>query len=153
MTDKPIGLTPNGRFVYDNTATVVSLLIQFGENHALVVVRRNNEPGKGKLGLPGGYQMWGEKWREAGAREAKEETGYTIDPSSDDTVTLISLETDEYKNNLVIALTSCDTAERAQPTTPDEIQEVLIISDAGHREDWAFPRHFDAAVAFFALSR
>ena len=47
----------------------------------LLLVRRTNEPGRGKLGLPGGFIELGETWQEAGARELGEETGIRIDAS------------------------------------------------------------------------
>lgn len=148
MTDKIIGYADGGRAVYDNTATVVCILLQYGENPALVVVRRNTEPGKGKLALAGGYQMWGQTWREAGAREVKEETGYTVIPTASG-IHLESIETDEYNNNVIIAHASCDTSERPKPTTPEEVQEVVVMTLAGDEEEWAFPLHYNAAKSFF----
>ncbi len=41
----------------------------------LVLVRRKNEPFKGKYALPGGIVEYGEKVEEAVLREAEEETG------------------------------------------------------------------------------
>lgn len=41
----------------------------------LLLVRRNIEPGLGKLALPGGYLDLGETWQEGAARELFEETG------------------------------------------------------------------------------
>ena len=38
--------------------------------------------GQGRLALPGGYQMLGQTWPEAGAREVLEETGVEIEPAS-----------------------------------------------------------------------
>jgi ADP-ribose pyrophosphatase YjhB (NUDIX family) len=50
----------------------------------LLVVRRNIEPGYGDLGLPGGFHNLNETWREACAREGKEETDLVIDPNDID---------------------------------------------------------------------
>lgn len=47
----------------------------------LLVVRRNIEPRKGLLALPGGFIDLGESWQQAGAREVFEETGLKIDPA------------------------------------------------------------------------
>lgn len=147
MTDEIMGRAPDGRAIYDNTATVVCLILQYGNNDAVVVVRRGHNPGKGKLGLPGGYQMYGETWQEAGAREAKEETGYDVDPAS---MSLISLETDEYQNNLAIALAQCDSTQRAAAVDGNEIEEIIILSDEGKPDEWAFPKHYAALQEFFA---
>jgi ADP-ribose pyrophosphatase YjhB (NUDIX family) len=46
----------------------------------LLAVRRNIEPGKGKLALPGGFIDYGESWQQAVAREIFEETGLQLNP-------------------------------------------------------------------------
>lgn len=46
----------------------------------LLVVRRNIDPGRGKLALPGGFIELEESWQEAGTRELFEETGIGIEP-------------------------------------------------------------------------
>lgn len=56
MTDAPIAYTAEGRPLFDNTPTVVAMLVPRSKSpRQLLVIRRNNEPGKGLLGLPGGY--------------------------------------------------------------------------------------------------
>src|SRR5262249_4057 len=45
----------------------------------LLCIRRDIEPGKGKLALPGGFIDLGETWQQAAARELFEETGIRID--------------------------------------------------------------------------
>lgn len=44
----------------------------------LVLIKRRNEPYKGKYALPGGFVEVGERVEEAAIREAKEETGLEI---------------------------------------------------------------------------
>ena len=44
----------------------------------VVTIRRNIEPQKGWLTLPGGYLDLGETWQEGGRRELLEETGIDI---------------------------------------------------------------------------
>lgn len=56
--------------------TVVLLPVEDG----ILVIRRNIEPGRGKLALPGGFIELPESWQEAGARELREETGIAIEP-------------------------------------------------------------------------
>lgn len=136
--DRPIAHTADGRPLYDNTPTVVAVLAFVGGNP--IVVRRNNEPGRGLLGLPGGYHMRGETWQEAGCREVFEETGWKFDPAG---MKLVSLVTDEYGNNLIIArnekclgcLGEMDTAE---------VQRIHFLTHPGDPKDWAFPRHYEA---------
>ena len=64
---------------YRNPLPVSVVLLPAGGG--LLLVRRTNEPGRGKLGLPGGFIEWGETWRAAGARELNEETGIRIEAS------------------------------------------------------------------------
>lgn len=66
---------------YDNTPTVVVVRVPI-RGGLLMVRRALPGEGQGKLALPGGYQMAGQTWREAGAREVLEETGVAVDPAS-----------------------------------------------------------------------
>ncbi|MEM5801968.1 MAG: NUDIX hydrolase [Candidatus Aenigmatarchaeota archaeon] len=48
------------------------------KNKKIVLIRRNKNPWKGKLSLPGGFVEWGETVEQAAIREAKEETGLNV---------------------------------------------------------------------------
>lgn len=147
MADQPLCIAPNGRPIYDNTATVVVLLVPRSSSpKQLLVVRRKNNPGAGLLGLPGGYHMYGESWQMAGCREVWEETGYVLVP---ETVDLLSMVTDEYRNNLVFARVSCPMMRDTTIDWTEEVEEVLWLTDPGEPSEWAFPRHYQAAVEFF----
>ncbi|WP_315928347.1 NUDIX domain-containing protein [Mesorhizobium sp. SP-1A] len=76
---------------YDNTPSTVFVLAH-NATKELLVIRRAKQPGYGLLGLPGGYQMRGETWQEAGARELLEETGCYLQPSF---LEFVSIRTDE----------------------------------------------------------
>lgn len=145
MTDEPIAYTKDGRPLFDNTPTVVSVVARHGLR--LITVRRNNDPSSGLIGLPGGYHMRGETWQQAGAREMWEETGYIIDP---DFLSLRSCETDEYGNNLIICEGVAPTTLDPKFVLSDEVQEVVLtrIGDMNPKE-WAFPRHLAAALGVF----
>ena len=62
---------------YRNPLPVAVVLLPMDDG--LLLVRRTNEPGRGELGLPGGFIEWGETWRAAVAREVGEETGIRIE--------------------------------------------------------------------------
>src|SRR5918993_2143282 len=66
--------------LYQNTPTVVVVLVPMGAG-LLMIRRALPGEGQGKLALPGGYQMLGQTWQEAGAREVLEETGVVLDAS------------------------------------------------------------------------
>lgn len=65
MGDRPIAIV-DGRRIYDNAPTTVFILACNAAGQILLI-RRATEPGYGLLGLPGGYQMRGETWQEAGS--------------------------------------------------------------------------------------
>ncbi|QWK78586.1 NUDIX domain-containing protein [Ochrobactrum sp. BTU1] len=148
--DQPIAYTKEGRPLFDNTPTVVCMLVPDRRYLKLLAVRRANMPGRGLLGLPGGYHMRDETWQEGGAREVKEETGYSVDPQ---TAALQSLVTDEYGNNLVIAYANAPEAFQLSIQDASEVQEVLWLESALTAEDWAFPRHYEAAKRYFETGR
>lgn len=145
VIETPIAYTVKGRPLYDNTPTVVAVLAVVDDK--LLVVRRNNEPGRGRLGLPGGYHMRGESWQTAGCREVFQETGYTFDPAS---MRMASFVTDEYDNNLVIAHNLGLLSETPTSYDKNEVQEVLLLDGPpGDPKDWAFPRHYQAALDLY----
>lgn len=141
MPDQPIAYTAEGHPVYNNTPTVVVVLVTIPEKK-LLAVRRANNPGYGLLGLPGGYHMRGESWQEAGAREVMEETGHNISPVS----SIGNLVTDEYGNNLQFGFARSEGVSRNP--TDGEALEILELTEAGEPEDWAFPRHYEIAKDF-----
>lgn len=144
--DYPIAHTADGRPLFDNTPTVVCLLVPDEAFRKLLVIRRANEPGKGLLGLPGGYHMRGESWQQAGAREVQEETGFKVDPQ---VIGVKSLVTDEYGNNLVIGYANPPEELDDRWEEQGEVLEILWLSDAGNPTDWAFPLHYEAAAKYF----
>jgi ADP-ribose pyrophosphatase YjhB (NUDIX family) len=62
---------------YRNPLPVAVLLLPIDDG--LLFVRRNIDPQRGKLALPGGFIEVGESWQSAAARELFEEAGLTID--------------------------------------------------------------------------
>ena len=141
MTDKPIAFAQDGRPLYDNAATVVAVVVEFEEG--VLAIRRNTEPGKGLLALPGGFQMRGETWQEAGAREVFEEVGIKISPNE---IRMVDLITDEFNHNVVTAHCIIHKLPEYKINT-DEVQEDVWIDPYSYNfniEEWAFTSHFDA---------
>jgi ADP-ribose pyrophosphatase YjhB (NUDIX family) len=62
---------------YLNSIPVAVLIIPCSP-FSVMAVRRNIEPFRGKLSLPGGFVLEGESWQQAGVREVGEETGAVI---------------------------------------------------------------------------
>ena len=61
---------------YKNPLPTVDAIIE--SKNKIVLIRRGNEPFKGKLALPGGFIDHLETAEHAAVREAEEETGLTI---------------------------------------------------------------------------
>lgn len=135
---------------YDNTPTVVVVLAT-NDQGELITIRRNNEPGRGLLGLPGGYHMRCESWQEAGAREFMEETGLWVDPESLHQVGHVV--TDEYGNNLIVAQTRLPATKADWEIDPVEVQEVVLLLETPSPDEVAFPKHWRAISDFFNRRR
>jgi 8-oxo-dGTP diphosphatase len=62
------------------TSPVVGVAAMIFSDECILLVKRGNEPAKGRWGLPGGVVEIGETVREAIAREVEEETGILVRP-------------------------------------------------------------------------
>ncbi|MDX7950314.1 NUDIX domain-containing protein [Lichenihabitans sp. Uapishka_5] len=127
---------------YANTPTVVVVLVPVADG--LLMIRRAL-PGMGQceLALPGGYQMLGQSWQEAGATEVREETGVTINPASLRIVSVVT--TPDRRQNLIFC--ECPPIAEVGPFSHDaEVSEVVVIHEAVTA---AFPLHTDQVRAFF----
>jgi 8-oxo-dGTP diphosphatase len=63
---------------WKNPLPVVVAVVMIGRG--VLLVRRNIQPGFGKLALPGGFLDAGETWQEGISRELLEETGFDMHP-------------------------------------------------------------------------
>ncbi len=111
-----------GNKSYLNPIPVVVVLAPIDDG--LVVIRRNIEPQKGTLTLPGGYLDYGESWQEGGKREFFEETGIDL---GDGELTLYEVMNGLDGTLIVFGLTEPQPASALQPFVSDETQEVLLI--------------------------
>lgn len=64
-------------------------VITFNHENKILLVKRGNEPSKGLWSLPGGLVELGERVREAGIREVKEECNIDIEP--EDVISVVDL--------------------------------------------------------------
>lgn len=109
---------------YLNPIPVVVLLVPVG--NGLVVARRNIEPQRGTLVLPGGYLDLGETWQEGAARELFEETGIRVDAAA---ITLYDVA-NGLDNTLVIGgLAAKQALSCLHPFSSDETQEIALIKE------------------------
>jgi ADP-ribose pyrophosphatase YjhB (NUDIX family) len=129
----PIFCNVCGNTNYLNPIPVVVLLVPVGEG--LVVARRNIEPRKGTLVLPGGYLDLGETWQEGARRELFEETGILISPGE---ISLYDVQ-NGLDNTLVISgLAARQPTNCMKPFSSSETQEIALIEGP---VELGFPLH------------
>lgn len=110
----------------------------------VVVIRRNIEPQKGTLTLPGGYIDLGETWQHGAVRELLEETG--IDISVDD-ITLYDVENGLDDTLVIFGLATKQPREVLKPFVTEETQEVVLITQP---IELGFPMHTRIVARYFA---
>jgi len=75
--------------IYPSAPIVGVGVITFNAENEVLLVKRGNEPSKGLWSLPGGMVELGERVREAGIREVKEECNIDIEP--EDVISVVDL--------------------------------------------------------------
>jgi 8-oxo-dGTP diphosphatase len=134
---------------WSNPLPVAVVLLPVGypdRRIGLVAVRRDIEPFRGELALPGGFIETGESWREAAVRELVEETGLSARP---DQVRLFDVHSSvQGRSLLVFGILPVRSAEDLPPSAPtEEATEWLVLTAA---QPLAFPTHTEAMADFFA---
>jgi ADP-ribose pyrophosphatase YjhB (NUDIX family) len=123
---------------------MVLLPVRTAAGPGLVVIRRDIEPAKGELALPGGFIETGETWQEAAVRELREETGLLADPGE---VRLFDVLSATRVINIVALLPARDADALPASTPTDEVSEWLVITGP---TPLAFPTATHAATRYFA---
>ncbi|MBZ0115821.1 MAG: NUDIX domain-containing protein [Sandaracinaceae bacterium] len=136
-----------GNVTYRNPIPVAVALVPVhatGAQVGLLVVRRDIEPKRGQLALPGGFIDFGESWQSAVARELFEETGVRIDPRGVREHMVRSTD----NGRLVVFGLTVEIAEHdlAPFVRNDEVSERSIVRAP---IELAFPTHTEAMRAFF----
>ena len=129
--------------LYDNTPTVVVVLVPL--RGGLLMIRRALQgEGQGRLALPGGYQILGQTWQEAGAAEVREETGVAVDAA---TLQVVGVETTPDRRQNLIFCQSPPVEHVGGFTHDAEVSDVLIVHEP---LETAFPLHTRVVARFFA---
>lgn len=131
-----------GNTTYLNPLPVAVILLPVGEG--LIVVRRNIEPRKGTLTLPGGYIDVGETWQEAARRELLEETGIDIAGSE---IKLYDVMNGLDNTLVIFGLGGKQPLGSMRPFTSAETQEVALIEKP---VELGFAMHTDVVRRYFA---
>lgn len=128
---------------YDNTPTVVVVRVPIAGG-LLAIRRALPGHGQGQIALPGGYQMLGQTWQEAGAREVLEETGVTIDPAA---LRLLAVSTTSDRRQNLLFCESPPATHEGPFAHDAEVSEVMILRGSVQT---AFPLHTAMVEDFFA---
>jgi ADP-ribose pyrophosphatase YjhB (NUDIX family) len=127
---------------YNNTPTVVVVLVPL--YRGLLMIRRALPgEGQGKLALPGGYQMLGQTWQEAGAREVAEETGVAVAP---EVLRVVTVETTPDRRQNLLFCRSPPVEHKGAFAHDAEASEVLVVHGP---VETAFPLHTRMVREFF----
>lgn len=112
----------------------------------VVVQRRDIEPGRGLLALPGGFIEHGEDWRDALVRELREETGLTGTASA---VRLFDVRSAPHGGTVLIfgVLPAQPAAELPASAPTEESTEWLVVTEP---TELAFSTHTEILAAFLA---
>ena len=129
----PVTCHSCGNTNYLNPIPVVVLLVPVGEG--LVVARRNIEPRKGTLVLPGGYLDIDETWQEGARRELYEETGILISPGD---ISLYDVSNGLDNTLVVSGLAARQPRSCMKPFSSSETQEIALIEEP---IELGFPLH------------
>jgi ADP-ribose pyrophosphatase YjhB (NUDIX family) len=130
-----------GNTSYLNPIPVVVLLVPVPAG--IVVIRRNTDPRKGTLTLPGGYLDCGETWQAGAQRELREETGIII---AAEEIRLYDVQNGLDNTLVVFGLAALQPAGVVQTFSSAETQEVAVIEQP---VELGFSMHTKVVARYF----
>ncbi|MEH0982570.1 NUDIX domain-containing protein [Micromonospora sp. CPCC 205556] len=140
-----------GETVWRNPLPVaVALLpVRTDAGVGLVVVRRDIEPARGLLALPGGFIEYGEEWSDALVRELREETGLI---GAADEARLFAVHGAPAGGTMMVfgELPERPADELPSSAPTEEATEWLVLTEP---VELAFSTHTRAMADFFARRR
>jgi len=131
------------RFTYLNPNPVAVVLQPVDKG--LLLVRRGEKNGYGKLALPGGFIETGETWQEAAARELFEESNVVVHPHTFRVVDAVSVGNGSLL--LMFVLGQALTSDSLKPFEPNE--EALERCITQEAIPLAFPAHTHVMQQYF----
>ncbi|SCL34803.1 ADP-ribose pyrophosphatase YjhB, NUDIX family [Micromonospora nigra] len=140
-----------GRLVWRNPlpVAVAVLPVRTATGVGVVAVRRDIEPARGQLALPGGFIEHGEDWRDALVRELREETTLAADAADAD---LFAVHSAPAGGTLMIfGVLPVRRADELPPSVAtEEATEWLVLTEP---VELAFSTHTQVLADFLARRR
>lgn len=131
-------------------------LVIMNDNGEVLVVKRQNEPGKGEWWIPGGRLLKNESIEECARRKAKEELGLDLEPIEvlGSGETIFNNSPFEGVNSHTVNFFVLMSELGNQEIKPDESQhtEWDFVSDIGEDADPYMIEIFDTLNEYFELS-
>lgn len=141
---------------YKNPTPVAVVLVPFVNQDEtetrLLLIRRDIEPKRGMLALPGGFVNEGERIETAAARELYEET--YLEYAGEYAIRL--WESRITLNNQVLIFCigdDCNLSEFDRLLTNEEVSEFVLSSLDGESDKYAFPLHKEMAIKYLKMRR
>lgn len=135
----PRACDPCGHQVFRNPAPV-GVVVQPIDDDGVLLVRRDIQPQKGWLSLPGGFLDVGETWQQGAARELWEETGVAVEA---DALSLFGVYSSADGTHLLVMALAPPLPGGRIPAfvANDEVSELVVHRRADGPIELAFPLH------------